>query len=254
MEQPKNSRPERPIRRYEIAWEREPSLAAAVEEAWSRRVPSEDLGDINFALKDVMSNLYKWKGVHFKSLHKEIERRRLLLEDLNLRTDVNCEAEKSRLAKEMDELLYREEISWLQRSRVAWLREGDRNTKYFHRQASRRHKKNRIRKLKRSDGTTTIDTVEMEAMARDYFRDLFTCDDNLSPHIITDIIQQRIDDHMNANLCAPFTEKEISDALFQIGPLKAPGPDGFPARFLQRIGVCFVMRWFELFKPFLVLV
>jgi hypothetical protein len=31
-----------------------------------------------------------------------------------------------------------------------------------------------------------------------------------------------------------FTEKEISDALFQIGPLKAPGPDGFPTRFLQR--------------------
>jgi hypothetical protein len=27
---------------------------------------------------------------------------------------------------------------------------------------------------------------------------------------------------------------EISDALFQIGPLKAPGPDGFPARFYQR--------------------
>ena len=28
-----------------------------------------------------------------------------------------------------------------------------------------------------------------------------------------------------------FTEKEISDALFQISPIKAPGPDGFPARF-----------------------
>jgi hypothetical protein len=43
-----------------------------------------------------------------------------------------------------------------------------------------------------------------------------------------------IDAEMNDKLCAPFTEKEISDALFQIGPLKAPGPDGFPARFLQR--------------------
>jgi hypothetical protein len=31
-----------------------------------------------------------------------------------------------------------------------------------------------------------------------------------------------------------FTKKEISDALFQIGPLKALGPDGFPARFLQQ--------------------
>jgi hypothetical protein len=47
------------MRRYEICWEREPSLASAVEEAWSRRVPSEDLGDINSAFKDVMSNPYR---------------------------------------------------------------------------------------------------------------------------------------------------------------------------------------------------
>ena len=39
---------------------------------------------------------------------------------------------------------------------------------------------------------------------------------------------------MNDALCKPFTDDEISDALFQIGPLKAPGPDGFPARFFQR--------------------
>jgi hypothetical protein len=39
---------------------------------------------------------------------------------------------------------------------------------------------------------------------------------------------------MNGKLCAPFSEKEIGDALFQIGPLKAPGSDCFPARFLQR--------------------
>ena len=38
----------------------------------------------------------------------------------------------------------------------------------------------------------------------------------------------------NIKLCAPFSDKEISDALFQIGPLKAPGPDGFPARFFQK--------------------
>lgn len=30
-----------------------------------------------------------------------------------------------------------------------------------------------------------------------------------------------------------FTHEEIGDALFQIGPLKAPGPDGFPACFFQ---------------------
>ena len=41
-------------------------------------------------------------------------------------------------------------------------------------------------------------------------------------------------DEDNVKLCALFSDKEISDALFQIEPLKAPGPDGFPARFFQR--------------------
>jgi hypothetical protein len=74
----------------------------------------------------------------------------------------------------------------------------------------------------------------MENLARDYFRVLFTRDDDIQPHIIVDHIEECIDQAANDQLCAPFTEKEISDALFQIGPLKAPGPDGFPARFLQR--------------------
>lgn len=39
---------------------------------------------------------------------------------------------------------------------------------------------------------------------------------------------------MNEALCAPYSEKEISDVLFQIGPLKAPGADGFLERFYQR--------------------
>jgi hypothetical protein len=47
-------------------------------------------------------------------------------------------------------------------------------------------------------------------------------------------MQSCVDEETNEKLCAPFTEKEINDALFPIGPLKAPGPDGFPTRFLQR--------------------
>ncbi|XP_071680173.1 uncharacterized protein [Lolium perenne] len=224
----------RPIRRYEIAWEREPSLPAAVEEAWSRRVPGSDLGDVASSLQSVMNNLYTWKREHFKWVPKEMEKKRALLASLQDATDTGSMTAREGLEREMDELLYREEIMWMQRSRVAWLREGDRNTKFFHRRASWRKKKNQIRKLKRPDGSWTCDAREMEGLATDFFQNLYTRDESINPHIITDMLQPCVDEGMNENLCAPFSEKEISDALFQIGPLKAPGPDGFPARFLQR--------------------
>jgi hypothetical protein len=121
----------RPIRRYEIAWEREPSLPAAVEEAWSRRVACNDLGDVNATLREVMNSLYGWKNKFFKSVPKELDRLRKAVEETSQKSDPASIEERQRLLHEMDEMLYREEIQWMQRSRVAWLREGDRNTKFF---------------------------------------------------------------------------------------------------------------------------
>jgi hypothetical protein len=241
-----NVRPDRPIRRYEIVWEREPSLSAAVEEAWSRRVPVGDLGDVAASLSSMISSLYSWKREHFKSVPRGIEKKRAQLEALQAANDDASVLTRTGLEKEMDELLYRKEILWMQRSKIAWLREGDRNTKYFRRRTSWRKKKNRIRKLKRPDGSWTCDTAEMEGLATDFFQSLFTRDKAVNPNLITDMISPCIMDDMNSNLCAPFSDKEISDALFQIGPLKAPGPDGFPACFLQR-------NW-DLFKADVILV
>lgn len=48
------------------------------------------------------------------------------------------------------------------------------------------------------------------------------------------LIQHKVSSAMNDELCREFTDEEIFNAMFQIGPLKAPGPDGFPARFFQR--------------------
>ena len=72
---------------------------------------------------------------------------------------------------------------------------------------------------------------EMEAMATKFFQDLYMKDASIRPKSIASMIETRLTQDMNETLCKPFTDEEISDALFQIGPLKAPGPDGFPARF-----------------------
>jgi hypothetical protein len=68
--------------------------------------------------------------------------------------------------------LYREEMMWLQRSHISWLQEGDRNTKYFHRKATAKAKKNRVKRLRKDDGQVTQDKKEMEHMVTNFFKAL----------------------------------------------------------------------------------
>jgi hypothetical protein len=135
---------------------------------------------------------------------------------------------------EMNELLYREEMLWLQRSRIAWLREGDRNTKFFHQKSKWRARRNKVTKLRDVDGVIKTVPSEMERMSVSFFKSLYTRDPSVNGEVISNLTSELIDDDMNVKLCMEFTDVEISDALFQIGPLKAPGPDGFPARFYQK--------------------
>jgi hypothetical protein len=43
----------------------------------------------------------------------------------------------------------------------------------------------------------------------------------------------KVTHEMNVELVKEFSIKEISDAMFQMGPLKASGPDGFPGYVLS---------------------
>jgi hypothetical protein len=150
------------------------------------------------------------------------------------KTDAISRNIAKRLSAEIDELLEKEEIRWRQRSRVSWLRAGDRNTSYFHRRATWRQKKNRIEKLQTEHGKVIADTEQMETMATEYFSKLYQTDPTVQPTISTQYFEQKVSDIDNDVLCADFTDEEISYALFQIGPTKASGPDGFPACFFQR--------------------
>lgn len=56
-----------------------------------------------------------------------------------------------------DSILQDEQIFWRQRSRIAWLKEGDRNKKFFYIRASARKRKNAIKDLVDKKGVWTED-------------------------------------------------------------------------------------------------
>lgn len=54
------------------------------------------------------------------------------------------------------------------------------------------------------------------------------------PHELIVLMPRLVIKDIKTELTKPFIAEEISDALFQIGPLKSPVPDGYPACFFQR--------------------
>ena len=69
------------------------------------------------------------------------------------------------LRSENNLLQVREEAMWKQRSHSDWLKEGDRNTRYFHCRANQRNKHNFIVGLEDEFGVWTEDEDQMDRLA-----------------------------------------------------------------------------------------
>lgn len=73
------------------------------------------------------------------------------------------------LRNDIKQLKQKEECMWKQRSRMAWLKEGDQNTRYFHCRANERNKCNYILGLEDEAGSWVEDDSSMGNLVESYF-------------------------------------------------------------------------------------
>ncbi|RVW13055.1 Transposon TX1 uncharacterized 149 kDa protein [Vitis vinifera] len=148
--------------------------------------------------------------------------RSLLVEELEVRKEAKGDFEKWVLM---------EEISWRKKSREVWLREGDRNTSFFHRMTNSHRRRNCLSKSK-INGTWLTEEQEIKGGVVRAFKNLLT--DPGDWHLTMEGLDfNRIDVEEATRLEEVFTEEEVFSALSDLNGDKAPGPDGFPLSFWQ---------------------
>ena len=137
------------------------------------------------------------------------------------------------LEGEVNILLDKEAKMWRQRSKVLWLKDGDRNTRFFHSKASQRRRRNYITQLHDASGRWCTQQAQVNATIVDFYQNLFTSANPSNFEEVVDLIPQVVTTEMNEKLVAEFTIEEVEVALKQMAPLIAPGPDGMPPLFYQ---------------------
>ena len=225
----------KPSFRYEVMWESHESWRDTISSGWSELQADQGVEGIRRKLELLSKNLSAWEDATFGSVRKEIKKAKAELERLRSvpsRTAPNHLEQK--LNERLVELYHREELMWRQRSRIQWLTAGDRNTNFFHMRANMRRRKNMIRALHNALGIRVEDKAEMKQLVTDFYKTLYTTEGVQGVDDVLQHVPRKVTPEMNASLCAPYTNEEVKQALFQMFPTKAPGPDGFPAHFYQR--------------------
>ena len=124
-----------------------------------------------------------------------------------------------------------EEVSLRQKSREIWLKEGDRNTKFFHKMENAYRKRNQLNRIK-GNGRCLTEKSEIKDEIGRNFQELLIDPGEWKPSI-DGLIFERLEVGDVERLEKPFSKEGVFEALADCCREKALGSDGFSMAFWQ---------------------
>jgi len=123
-------------------------------------------------LKLCTDKLTKWGGDHFHKFGEQIKHLKRSQLTLHGRRDPASLAEFQRIENQLSRLEAQEDVFWRQRAKQHWLKGADANTRFYHRYASARKKKNMLARLKNANDIW-VEGDLMNTVVLAYFDDIF---------------------------------------------------------------------------------
>jgi hypothetical protein len=181
-------------------------------------------------LKALKADLKKWNETEFG--HVNVQKKTLLagLRELDVVADSKSlsteeKGKREQLTVDLEKVILMDEICWRQKSRALWLREGDKNSKFFHCLASSHRNTNTIGKLL-INGSSSTSQDEIRDHIAQFYEHLYREDGYRQPYL--DGIQfDAISDEDALWLDRPFEETEIEIVVQGCNGDKALGRMGF---------------------------
>jgi hypothetical protein len=113
-----------------------------------------------------------------------------------------------------------------------WLKEGDKNTNFFHRVANSHRKFNQVNSLK-INGEISKNLAEIQEHIVQFYNNMYFENCSWRPRV-DGLSFLSIDEDESIWLERDFEEKEVWDVIRELNGDKAPGPDGFTMAFFQK--------------------
>jgi len=169
-----------------------------------------------------------------QKLEKEMEeiQQRIITEGRNEERS----KEEGIIISQLEEQRKQDEILWKQKSRINWLREGERNTKFFHQAMIQHRQRNKIFSIKNEEGERIIEQEGIEKVLEGYHKEILT-EPQVNREAATDLIYKEnpriITEEQNKALMRAATLEEVEEIVKSMSKNKALGPDGYTVEFYQ---------------------
>ncbi|KAL6226651.1 hypothetical protein ACLB2K_000612 [Fragaria x ananassa] len=225
----------KPTFHFDVNWAEDGEATQIVKDCWILNPSLSGLSNWVTNLKSCRSSFIRWSKKKFPKCNKDLIRDCLLeLDDLQANQAISSTERQQELESSVSTLWIREERYWHQKSRVKWLKSGDSNTRFFHLSTIQRRLRNRILKIQNEQGQWVCGEGLIRKEFESQFKAIFSSGGYRVWGMALSGVTPLVSREMNEELLVDITMDEVSEAVHQMGALKAPGPDGFPGLFYHK--------------------